>query len=246
MIFKYEDITISYKIELNNLNNIKAHALSFIKGANVKPDNTFKYSSINENLITLVPENDEEVIFLNKKVMEDKSVIIENWEVCRGNIFSLTTSSNNSVFPGWYNMGNGINGLIFSDNRDQRISTTFELGNKYKPNSPIYLELGYIPMSPSNGNILFKIEYSKAVPNSGLNVLTDSNIETLLVSNNNNVGVYKNLVIELDNSNLDTDSVIMVNIGRLGKHNTDTYYGTFSLLTASVRFKLSDTIGIGE
>ena len=247
MKFKYNELEVSYKISLDGMEKIRTHASSFIRGINLRNDNSLIYNTIDANLIEFIAENDEELVFLNKNTLDTNSSVVENWEICRGNIFTLTTSTTNASMPGWANIGNNISGLIFADNRNQNISTSFDLGGKYKEGTPIYLDLAYIPMSTSNGKILFKVEYNKGLPNNSNNELIINNDTiTYEALNNNVIGEYKRISIELDNSSLASNGMIIVNIGRLGTNNIDTYKGTFALIAASLRYKINNNIAVGE
>ena len=195
------------------------------------------------NVETAVVELDKRLDVI--EVITTKGNAVENWEICRGNIFSLTTSTSNASSPGWATLGNSINGLIFADSRNQNVSTSFDLGNKYKSGTPIFLDLCYVPMSTSNGRILFKVEYNKGIPNTNSNELIANNtIITYEALNNNIVGNYKRISIELNPVGLDVNGMLIANIGRLGTNSSDTYVGTFALLAASLRYKTDNIYSI--
>lgn len=247
MKFKYNELEVSYKISLDGMEKLKAHASSFIRGINLRNDKSLIYNTIDENLIEYIAENDEELAFLNKNTLDINSTVVENWEICRGNIFTLTTSTTNATMPGWATVGNNINGLIFADSKNQNISTSFDLGSKYKVGTPIYLDLAYIPMSTSNGKILFKVEYNKGIPNNGTNeLIVNNDIITYEALNNNVVGDYKRISIEIDSTNLTANGMIIANIGRSGTNTADTYKGTFALIAVSLRYKINNNIAVGE
>ncbi len=197
------------------------------------------------NVETAVVELDKRLDKI--EIITTKGNVVENWEICRGNIFSLITSLTNASSPGWATIGNNINGLIFADGKNQNVSTSFDLGNKYKSGTPIFLDLCYVPMSTSNGKIVFKVEYNKGIPNTNSNELIANNtIITYEALNNNIVGNYKRISIELDPVGLDINGILIANIGRLGTNSSDTYVGTFALLTASLRYKIDNIYSIKD
>lgn len=195
------------------------------------------------NVETAVVELDKRLDVI--EVITTKGNAVENWEICRGNIFSLTTSLTNASSPGWATIGNNINGLIFADGRNQNVSTSFDLGIKYKPGTPLFLDLCYVPMSTSTGKIVFKVEYNKGIPNTNNDELIANNtIITREALNNNVIGSYKRITIELDPIGLDVNGMLIANIGRLGTNGSDTYLGTIGLLAASLRYKTDNIYSI--
>ncbi len=165
---------------------------------------------------------------------------VEGWADRTTQIVSKATGAGR---PDYGTVAGNMEAYLFDSTTVESIQCAIHINHDYKPGSPIYLHVHWLPVNANAGNVVWGFEYTIA-KGFGQEAFTPSATTTVTVTQSTASTAYNHLVAEIADSAaitsvVEPDTMIWVRLFRDASNVADTYGSDAAVLTIDAHYKVS-------